>query len=185
MTFSSAFIQVPTARVIAWTLSFLQTTHLQNLVIQSFYSLTTASSPWWFGFYHHNCFFLLKNLYYIFPLTFSSLISPHLQLFLELVRTPVCIPFLSALSCLHFPHYSTLTPESIFLIRIFPILSTSSPPCSLLLYIHGENNSALCCVDARMPREFWEKWYTLTDHFNSWLPASTGLNIAWKSTMLL
>lgn len=150
-TFSSAFPQ-PLTMVIAWVLSSLKTAHLQNLLIQSFYSLAAAFSPWWFRFYHHNCFLSSSE-----PLHYS---------------------FLAVLSCLHFPHHSTLTPGSIFLNKLFLIFSMSSPPCPLVTFM-GRNNSAFC-VHTRMPRESWENLYNLADHFNLCSPHSTGLSIIWK-----
>lgn len=114
-TFSSAFTQ-PLPMVIVWVSSFLKTAHLQNLFIQSFYSLATAFSPWWFRFYHHNCF-----------LSSSELLHQ---------------PFLSPLSYLHFPHHSTLTPWLLgpfFLNKLFPRFSMSS------CYIHGEKQFCFLC----------------------------------------
>lgn len=55
VTFSSAFTQPPTLMLTAWLSSFFKTVHLQNLFIQPFHSLASASSPRWFRLYHHNC----------------------------------------------------------------------------------------------------------------------------------
>lgn len=48
--------------------------------------------------------------------------------------------FLSVLSCLCFPHYSTLNPGSIFPIRLLPVFSTPSSPCPFVVFM-GRNNS--------------------------------------------
>lgn len=72
--------------------------------------------------------------------------SDTTKLFLDPIRTsgPLArlhYPFWSALSCLCFPHYSTLNPQSIFPLRFLPIFSTSSPPCPCGVLM-GQNNSA-------------------------------------------
>lgn len=115
-TFSSAFTQL-LPMVIAWLFSSFKTAHLQNLFIQSFHSLPTALSPWWFRFYHHNCFLSSSE--------------------------PLHYPFLSVLSSL--PHHSTWTPkQACFSKQALPyILNVPSPLSSY--YIHEEKQFWFLC----------------------------------------
>lgn len=91
-----------------------------------------------------------KSFHSVFLLSGHCLLALVIQilppkLFLDLIRTfsPLAhlnYPYLSSLSCLHFPHYSTLNLGSIFSIRLLPIFSTSCPPCPFVMFI-GQNNS--------------------------------------------
>lgn len=137
VTFSSALTQ-PSALVIAWTLSFLKTAHLQNLLIQSFYSLATASCLSDSG-----------------PTT-KAIPWPHqnLQSFGFSKLSLLIVTLL-----LHFPHYSTLNPGSIFSIRLLPIFSSSCPPCPFVIFI-GQNNSVFYVFTSGC-QEYPEKNYTI------------------------
>lgn len=145
--FPLPFTWLTVLMVTAWTVSFLKNTHLQNLFIQSFHSLTMASSSWWFKFKHHNC-----------SLTSSQ--PPVHWLIYMISSYRLSYAFTSLIIQLR------INFESIFPVSLLPVLSTSSPPCPFVIFM-GKNSSAFSVSLQAAKRILRKKLYNLAGHFNS------------------